>query len=183
MSWETEVATIEKIFQAMDLEVQPKWGTNIYYQNQEMVVAVGGFKNYFSIWFYKGVFLKDSHSKLINAQEGKTKGLRQWRFTSADQIDFLLIQAYVEEAIAIAKQKRSLPKEENKPQREVELFTIALQADPLLQEKFKALAPYKQKEYLIHFEEAKKETTKKNRIQKAIPLILHGLSLHDRYKK
>ncbi|WP_413512665.1 hypothetical protein [Myroides odoratus] len=39
-----------------------------------MVVAVGRFKNHFSIWFYKGVFLQDTHSKLINAQEGKTKG-------------------------------------------------------------------------------------------------------------
>ena len=32
-------------------------------------------RTYFGAWFYQGVFLKDKHDKLINAQEGKTKAL------------------------------------------------------------------------------------------------------------
>ena len=36
--------------------------------------------------FIKGVFLHDDYNKLINAQEGKTKAMRQWRFESIDEI-------------------------------------------------------------------------------------------------
>jgi len=183
MKWEAELLRIEAIFQEMDLIAQYKWGTNIYYHNNEMVVAVGGFKNHFSIWFYKGVFMEDKHGKLINAQEGKTKGLRQWRFTSAEQIDTQLIQLYVAEAITIAKQNRSLPKTEEPSNLVIEPFNRILQTDLVLQEKFFALAPYKQKEYLLYFQEAKKEMTQRNRIEKAIPLILAGSGLHDKYKK
>ncbi|WP_413512666.1 hypothetical protein [Myroides odoratus] len=42
-----------------------------------------------------------------------------------------MIQQYVAEALVIAKQKRSAPKEENKLQLDVEVFTLALQADSL----------------------------------------------------
>lgn len=182
MQWEIELALIEELFQSMDLDVRVQWGANIYYHNQEMVVAAGGFKNYFSIWFYKGVFLQDTQQKLINAQEGKTKGLRQWRFTSAQEIDLELIRQYTEEAIAIAKQKRELPSN-NTPIIIDALFATALKEDLLLQEKFQALTPYKQKEYYAYFAEAKRETTKQSRIAKAIPLILQGKGLNDKYKK
>jgi len=182
MQWETELITIENIFRRLDLEVRIKWGSNIYYHNNEMVLAAGGFKNYFSIWFYKGVFMQDPQQKLINAQEGKTKGLRQWRFTSAEDIDIALIEQYVEEAIEIAKQKRSLPKEKPQPIT-VELFNNRLKEDAQLNATFNSLAPYKQKEYLQHFKDTKRETTQINRINKAIPLILQGIGLHDKYKK
>ena len=182
MQWEAELKTIEAIFQGMDLEMRFKWGTNVYYHKDEMVVAAGGFKNYFSIWFYKGVFMQDPQGKLINAQEGKTKGLRQWRFTSATEIDVALIRQYIEEAIAIAKQKRSLPKEE--PQTIViELFNRKLEEDAHLNATFNALTSYKQKEYLQYFKEAKRESTQISRIEKAIPLIRIGAGLHDKYKK
>ncbi len=62
---------------------------------------------------------------------GKNQRSRQWRFTSAEEIDPILIQQYVAEALVIAKQKRSAPKEENKLQLDVEVFTLALQADSL----------------------------------------------------
>ncbi|MGG5507943.1 MULTISPECIES: YdeI/OmpD-associated family protein [unclassified Myroides] len=182
MKWDAELKLIEELFQSMDLDVREQWGTTIYYHNQEMVVAAGGFKNYFSIWFYKGVFLQDTQQKLINAQEGKTKGLRQWRFTSAQELDLELIRQYTEEAMAIAKQKRELPPNTS-PLIIDALFATALEEDPLLLEKFQALAPYKQKEYYAYFAEAKREATKQSRIAKAIPLILQGKGLNDKYKK
>ena len=179
--WNAELTQLSHIFQSMDLEGRFQWGTTIYYHNGEMVVAAGGFKNYFSVWFYKGVFLSDPLNKLINAQEGKTKGLRQWRFTSAAEIDVDNLRKYIEEAIQIAKEKRNLPKSESI---EIEpLFAQVLQENRNLKDKFNTLPPYKQKEYHLHFKEAKRETTKKSRIEKAIPLILQGIGLHDKYKK
>jgi uncharacterized protein YdeI (YjbR/CyaY-like superfamily) len=43
------------------------------------VVGIGSFKSYFGLWFHQGALLSDDENVLINAQEGKTKALRQWR--------------------------------------------------------------------------------------------------------
>ena len=37
------------------------------------------FKEYFGIWFFQGGTLVDELKVLTNAQEGKTKAMRQWR--------------------------------------------------------------------------------------------------------
>ena len=54
----------------------------IFTLNGKNVLGIGGFKNYFTIWFFNGVFLKDEKNVLVNSQEGLTKSLRQWRFSS-----------------------------------------------------------------------------------------------------
>ena len=48
---------------------------------------------------FKWCISKDKQKKLINAQEGVTKALRQWRFSSVDEIVPELIKAYIHEAI------------------------------------------------------------------------------------
>ena len=45
--------------------------------------------------------MTDPQKVLINAQEGTTKLMRQWRFTSREQIDKELILQYINEAIEI----------------------------------------------------------------------------------
>lgn len=181
--WEKELDIISAIFKEEGMQPQLKWGTDIYYQNNEMVVACGGFKNYFSIWFYKGVFLQDEAKKLLNAQEGKTKGLRQWRFNSIDEIDIDLIRTYVKEAMYIAEQNMPLPKLETSLPADSMLFDGYLANNQALKDQFDLLAPYKRKEYIEYFETAKREATKINRIDKSIPLILEGKGLNDKYKK
>ena len=56
------------------------------------MIGIGACKSYSGIWFFNGVFLKDKQKKLINAQEGVTKALRQWRFSSVDEIEPELIK-------------------------------------------------------------------------------------------
>ena len=70
--------------------------------NGKNILGIAGFKNYFAIWFYKGAFLKDENKQLISANEGVTKSLRQWRFTSAAAVDEKIVLQYVDEAIAYA---------------------------------------------------------------------------------
>lgn len=88
-----------------------KWGGIVYTLGNKNVIGIGGFKNYFTIWFYNGVFLSDPKKKLVNANEGATKSLRQWRFASADEIDAPLIVAYVKEAIANERAGKSIKPE------------------------------------------------------------------------
>ncbi|WP_295179339.1 hypothetical protein [uncultured Christiangramia sp.] len=56
-----------------------------------------------AIWFFHGVFLKKNTALLVNAQEGKTKSLRQIRFGPNDRISKDAIISYIEEAIANQK--------------------------------------------------------------------------------
>lgn len=62
------------------------------------------------MWFYNGVFLKDKKNKLINAQEGTTKALRQWRFTDVSEIiaNTKLIKQYILEAVEVEKDGKSI---------------------------------------------------------------------------
>lgn len=45
--------------------------------------------------------LQDEKKVLINTQEGVTKSMRQWRFTSKEEIDEKTILQYSEEAIQL----------------------------------------------------------------------------------
>ena len=80
--WQHELGLVKAIIRKTGLIPVIKWGAEVYTYNGQNVLSAGGFKSHFTIWFYKGVFLKDKYKVLVNASEGKTKSLRQWRFTS-----------------------------------------------------------------------------------------------------
>ncbi|CAM1354041.1 protein of unknown function [Tenacibaculum insulae] len=44
------------------------------------------------MWFFQGFFLFDDKKVLQNAQEGKTKAMRQWRFYNLKDIDVNLVR-------------------------------------------------------------------------------------------
>src|SRR5687768_15659821 len=92
--WAEELDMLKNILHNTPLVETTKWGGPTYTYNGKNVLGLGGFKNFFTIWFYKGVFLKDEAGLLVNANEGTTKSLRQWRFTSIDEIDEKLVLHY-----------------------------------------------------------------------------------------
>ncbi|MFV8281727.1 DUF1801 domain-containing protein [Christiangramia marina] len=67
------------------------------------VIGLGAFKNHLAIWFFHGVFLKKNTALLVNAQEGKTKALRQIRCEPKDRMSKDAIVPYIVEAIANQK--------------------------------------------------------------------------------
>ena len=80
-----ELSLLRNIINSTGLDETVKWSMPTYCFNGKNVVGVGAFKNHFCLWFHNGVFLKDEQNLLINAQENKTKALRQMRFkTKAD---------------------------------------------------------------------------------------------------
>src|SRR5690554_1122101 len=76
-----------------------KWGIPIYTLGGKNVFGICRFKAYFGIWFYQGAILKDPKGVLENAQEGKTKAMRSWRFTTVEGIDRESVLAYMREAM------------------------------------------------------------------------------------
>lgn len=158
-----------------------KWGGEIYTYNGKNVVGIGGFKNYFTIWFFNGVFLNDPKNVLVNAQEGVTKSLRQWRFQTKDEIDEKAILSYVEEAIENEKLGKKLAPAK-KETLISDFFQNELVADLELKKGFEKLTPGRQREYLEYIDTAKREETKVARMEKIKPMIVVGMGLNDQYK-
>ncbi|PRZ23926.1 YdeI/OmpD-associated family protein [Flavobacterium granuli] len=179
--WSEELILLKSILDKTELVETTKWGGTVYVLNGKNVVGIGGFKNYFTIWFFNGVFLKDKRKVLVNAQEGITKSLRQWRFSSKEEVNEKEVLNYIFEAIENEKQgKRSKP--EKKEKIVSDFFNKELKQDIALAEAFQKFSPYKQHEFLEYIETAKREETKRSRIEKIKPMILKNIGLNDKYK-
>lgn len=180
-NWEEELLFLKSIIDKTELVETIKWGGPIYVYNKRNVIGIGGFKNYFAIWFLNGVFLKDEKKRLINAQEDKTKSMRQWRFTSKEEVNEKEVLEYILEAIENEKQGKVI-----KPSKKEAIISELLQKEmdqnPALAEAFQKFSPYKQYEFLEYIESAKQEKTKLSRIEKVIPMILNNLGLNDKYR-
>ena len=180
-NWEEELLFLKSIIDKTELVETIKWGGPIYVYNKKNVIGIGGFKNYFAIWFLNGVFLKDEKKRLINAQEDKTKSMRQWRFTSKNEVNEAEVLEYILEAIENEKQGKII-KPTKKEAIISELFQKELDQNSALAEAFKKFSPYKQYEFLEYIETAKQEKTKLSRIEKVIPMILNNVGLNDKYR-
>jgi uncharacterized protein YdeI (YjbR/CyaY-like superfamily) len=180
-TWKEELKLLQSIIAQTELIETTKWGNLVYTINGKNVLGISGFKNYFTIWFFNGVFLKDEKNLLVNAQEGKTKSLRQWRFSSKEEVNEKVMLAYILEAIENEKQGKSI-----KPVKKKVIisgfFEKELEANTNLAEAFQKFAPYKQKEFLEYIEEAKREETKLSRMAKIKPMILENIGLNDKHR-
>lgn len=179
--WSEELDILHGILQKTTLIEMTKWGGPVYTYNGKNVVGIGGFKSYFGVWFFNGVFLKDEKNLLINAQEGTTKALRQMRFQSKEEIDEKTILAYVKEAITIEEKGLAI-KKEKKETVVSDFFENFLNENPSLKQQFENLSPYKQREYLEFIDTAKQEKTKLARLEKIKPLLAEGKGLNDKYR-
>lgn len=180
-NWEEELLFLKSIIDKTELTETIKWGGPIYVYNKKNVIGIGGFKNYFAIWFLNGVFLKDEKKRLINAQEDKTKSMRQWRFTSKEEVNEKEVLEYILEAIENEKQGKVI-KPAKKEAIVSELLEKEMKQNPTLSEAFHKFSPYKQYEFVEYIETAKQEKTKLSRIEKVIPMILGNVGLNDKYR-
>lgn len=175
---------LRKILNLLPFEEKVKWGIPTYtYQNKNLV-SLGAFKNHVALWFFQGVLLKDDAKILRNAQEGKTKAMRQIHFKLVNEIDESVLKSYLEETIS--NQKAGLEVERAKPgskKIDVPAELLALfKENPSTEVHFKKLTQGRQKEYANYISEPKRERTKLDRLNKIKPLINKGVGLNDKYK-
>ncbi|HSI70621.1 MAG TPA: DUF1801 domain-containing protein [Gillisia sp.] len=180
--WSEELELLKSIVEKTELEETTKWGMPVYVCNGQNVLGMVGFKAHVALWFYEGVFLKDEKGVLENAQEGKTKAMRQWRFTSINDMDETLIQSYIQEAIQNAKEGKKHKPEKNKPLNIPEALAKVLQEDQMLGEAFDKLNLTQKREYVELIATAKREATKEARLEKIKPMIIAGKGWNDKYK-
>jgi uncharacterized protein YdeI (YjbR/CyaY-like superfamily) len=181
--WRNLLTTLRQITRESELDETIKWGVPVYTFNGKNVVSLTAFKQHVALWFFQGALLEDQACKLVNAQEGKTKAQRQWRFRIKSEIDKKLILNYISEAIDNQRKglavKAALKKPFTLPSELKEAFT----QDSDLKPAFEGLATYKQREYAEYISGAKRADTKNRRLDKSIPLILEGKGLNDSYRQ
>lgn len=180
--WKSELKRVRKILQSTVLEEDVKWGGPCYTYNGKNVVGMAGFKSYFGLWFHQGALLKDQKNVLMNAQEGRTKALRQWRMHTAKDIKPTIIKSYVREAIKLAEQGKQIAPARRKPLVVPPELKKVLGANKQASEKFKNMRLGQQREYADYIADAKREDTKLRRLEKIMPMIKAGSGLHDKYR-
>jgi uncharacterized protein YdeI (YjbR/CyaY-like superfamily) len=182
--WQSSLILLRDILLDTQLTETVKWGVPVYTFEGKNIVGIAGFKSYAGLWFFQGALLKDKKKKLVNAQAGVTKALRQWRFNSVKEIEAesKTIKQYLEEAILNQKQGKEIKAEKKRPfEIPIELNGL-FEKDKKVKECFNSLSLPKQREYAEYIFEAKRDETKQKRLTKIIPLILKGKGLNDKYK-
>ncbi|WP_439129636.1 YdeI/OmpD-associated family protein [Polaribacter sp.] len=181
--WRKELEVLRAVLIDLPLEETIKWGAPVYVFKGKNVVGLAAFKNYCGLWFFQGALLKDQQKVFVNAQEGKTKAMLQWRFYSLEEIKPDLITEYVQESIDNFKKGKEIKPERNTKELKIpEVLKNVLKANTELKKSFQKLTLSKQREYANYIAEAKREATKLKRLEKITPVILNGVGLHDQYK-
>ncbi len=177
------IAVLRELALSTALEETLKWGAPVYTIENKNVLGIMSFKNHFGLWFFNGVYLSDPKTVLQNAQEGKTKAMRHWKFNSPEEIDPFVVLDYMQEAIENQKKGLMMRPERKKNAGVPSLLKTALDQNKVLRDQFQGLSPYKQKEYCEYIESAKQEKTKLSRMQKILPFIKQGIGINDKYRK
>lgn len=183
--WAKELSALRQMILSTPLEETVKWGGPVYTLDGKNLVGLGAFKSYVALWFFQGALLKDPQGKLVNAQEERTKALRQWRFTSYEEIekDAQTIRAYLKEANANQRHGKEIKPDRQKPLIIPEELRSLLDRDERLKRMFGTLSKSKQREYAEYIAEPKRAETIQKRLTKIEPMILGGVGLNDRYRK
>ncbi|MCP9201220.1 YdeI/OmpD-associated family protein [Gramella sp. GC03-9] len=180
--WEEQLRLLHEMLLSTELVQEIKWGAPVYTLNGKNVIGLGAFKNHCGLWFFNGALLKENTALLMNAQEGKTKALRQIRFEKDDEIKTSVLLPYVKEAIQNQKEGKVIRPATHKKLVIPGELKEALEKDSDLKSAYKELSPGKQREYANYISEARREPTKVKRIEKITPMIKSGIGLHDKYK-
>lgn len=180
--WPDEVGRLREVVASTGLEETIKWGAPCYTHGGKNVVGLGSFRQYFGLWFYQGVQLDDAANVLINAQEGKTVALRQWRMTSMRDIRPTLIRRYVAAAVRVVDEGREIKPARGAPVSIPVELEAALAGNDTAAKRFSALRTGQRREYAEYIATAKRQDTKTRRIDRILPMIIAGAGLNDRYR-
>jgi len=180
--WKRELGVLRTILLRAGLEETVKWGAPAYEADGANVAGLGAFQEHVALWFFQGALLEDPQRVLVNAQEGKTRALRQWRFRSIAEIDPKAVEAYVREAAENARKGRRVAPRRDRPVAVPPELASALRKDPDASAAFRALSPGRRREYAEHVASAKREETRTLRVRRILPRIARGEGLNDRYR-
>jgi uncharacterized protein YdeI (YjbR/CyaY-like superfamily) len=177
--WPEEMAALRTILLDCHLTESIKWGKPCYAHNDKNIAIMQEMNDFLSLMFFKGALLGDP-AHLLRSQGPNSRSALRVELTSVDDVDEYddAIRDLV--ASAIAAEEAGLTVGPAPELELVEELTERLASDPDLAAAFEALTPGRQREYNLHFSDAKKAETRQARIEKYVPQILAGKGMRDR---
>jgi uncharacterized protein YdeI (YjbR/CyaY-like superfamily) len=178
--WRKEFEKLRKVCLDCELTEELKWGKPCYTYQGSNIVLIHGFKEYCALLFFKGALLKDPKGILVRQTEN-VQAARQIRFTNAREIVQMeaALKAYIDEAIEVEKAGLEVSYKKTSEFAIPEEFENRLVESPALKKAFDALAPGRQRGYILYFCAAKQSQTRESRVAKCVQQILDGKGLND----
>lgn len=100
--WKPILVALRAILLELGFAEAIKWQMPVYMLGGKNLIGLGAFKNHFSLWFMKGHLLADPLKVLSNAQPGKTKEMRHWKWFSTEEFRVEDVKGYLQEVKAIS---------------------------------------------------------------------------------
>jgi uncharacterized protein YdeI (YjbR/CyaY-like superfamily) len=178
-AWPEEMARLRPILLGSGLTEAIKWGKPCYSHDGKNIAILQEMKGFLALMFFKGALLEDSDG-VLEEQGPNSRSARRICFTSIDDVDRLAatVKAYIAEAIDV--EEAGLEVGPAPAVVFVEELRSRLDRDPVFKSAFEALTPGRQREYNLHFSDAKQAATRTARVEKYAAKILAGKGFRDR---
>lgn len=178
--WQEELTQLRAIVLDCDLTEELKWGHPCYTHNKKNIILLGGFKEFCTINFIKGVLLSDSE-KILEQQVENSQSARSIKFTNLEQVIKLapIIKSYIFEAIEVEKAGLKVELKKNEDYEIPEELEDKFKESASFKKAFYALTPGRQRAYLLFFAAAKQAKTRVDRIEKYEGRIMNQKGIND----
>ncbi|WP_437272390.1 YdeI/OmpD-associated family protein [Staphylococcus succinus] len=179
--WQEEFKTLRTIIQKTELIEDYKWMHPCYTFENKNVVIVQDFKHYCALLFEKGAIMDDPYESLIQ-QTKNVQAARQLRFKNLEEIERRKdeIKWYLDEAIRIEQSGKQVPMKKTEDYAMPDELQAKLETMPELKKAFNQLTPGRQRQYMFYIGQAKRATTREQRVEKYVKHILDGKGLKDK---
>jgi uncharacterized protein YdeI (YjbR/CyaY-like superfamily) len=178
MKWPDEMRALRTILLDGGLTEEIKWGKPCFSHDGSNIVILQEMKEFLSLMFFKGALLKDP-AGVLESQGPNSRSALRICFRAVDDVEQLAdtVRSYIAEAIEVEQAGLTVA-----PAPKLE-FVVELQdrldGDSGFRAAFEALTPGRQREYNLHFSDAKQAATRAARVDKCAPKILSGKGLRD----
>jgi uncharacterized protein YdeI (YjbR/CyaY-like superfamily) len=167
-----------------EIEETMKWGFP-HFEHRGIVGSMAAFKQHASFGFWKGKLLRDPH-ELFRTVGDTSMAARKVTDVADLPADRVLLE-YIREAVALNEQGVKVPAAK-KPagKKDIKIpdyFLAALKKDRKALAAFEAFSPSHKREYVEWVTEAKQETTRDQRLARAIEWMAEGKPRHWKYVK
>ncbi|MCG7338100.1 YdeI/OmpD-associated family protein [Staphylococcus sp. ACRSN] len=179
--WQEEFVTLRSWIQDTELNEDYKWMHPCYTLENKNVVIIQDFKHYCALLFEKGAIMEDPYKTLIQ-QTKNVQAARQLRFKTLEEIKEREdeIKWYINEAIRVEKSGEKVPMKSTEEYEMPEELSNKLEDFPELKEAFYKLTPGRQRQYMYHIGQAKRASTREQRVEKYVDHILDGKGMNDK---
>ncbi|MFZ1687338.1 MAG: DUF1801 domain-containing protein [Flavobacteriales bacterium] len=177
---------LRQLIHSTDAEVEESWKWDKpHFDHAGLMIGMCAFKEHISVWFHKGMLIKDPKKLFEALDKGEDKGMRAYKLFEGDAVNEAAFIDMVKQAVVLNQKGTKLT--DAKPARKAldvpeELLDV-LHRDEQAWQHWEKFSYSHKKEYAEWVTDAKQEETKKRRIAQALEKIRDGQGKDDKYKK